>query len=465
MVDSLKITSPVAAKSKIQNFQKHPMTDAIFDLLNTEPTEKTASEALNHAKDSSRQSMVMDTGKMILQPLLSLTGAQAQQCMELLSLLRLYLPSSEGAPDTLLEHFFVPSENLLEELTKLAQDRTSFKGGPFDLLQMISEQSDQPELKDAITAVLKHFDCRLNRESSLNAILTLSSRFIQLMPTAGTDTKSVEQLGKKLDQLVQRSQDPKEILSFIKKEVLPVLVQTVKQHPENRPLRDTVMEMIHYIVRFESGDPERLEEALTRLDELMKASDLLKDVDTDEVRSLLVQRADEGPEELKDKAKLLSLLSKTLDDTVPTKMNKAAQNLLMQLVQNENPILPYGRFVVPIRCGEENTIGEFIVDKDCEERKGEAKRAVNIFFTIQSDRYGFFEVDLLARDRLIDLDMKCPEFLVGPLKVLKHQIKGIMEAEGYRLADYQVAVYREGRPLLERYPKLEWRKMGIDVKI
>jgi hypothetical protein len=51
------------------------------------------------------------------------------------------------------------------------------------------------------------------------------------------------------------------------------------------------------------------------------------------------------------------------------------------------------------------------------------------------------------------------------LKVLKHQIKGIMEAEGYRLADYQVAVYREGRPLLERYPKLEWRKMGIDVKI
>ena len=488
MVDSLKITSPVAAKSKIQNFQKHPMTDAVFDLLNTEPASKAPPDALNHSKDPSRQSMVMDAGKAILQPLLSLTGAQAQKCLELFSLLRLYLTPTDEALDSLLDNLFVQPDQLVDELIKQDQTSTTFKSGPFDLLQMIAKQTDQPELKEAIAAVLKHYNYRINRKFSMKAILILNNHFMELLPTSGRaadlllllsdklleleKTYSMDVQGKaqpknaKGDQAaVPNDQDPKEILSFIKNDYIPVLGQIVKEHPENGKLRDAIMELIHYIVRFESADPKSLEEAFFRLEELLKSTEGFRDVDTEEMRTLLMQGADEGQEEIEEKGKLLSLLSKALEDTAPAKMNKAAQDLLLQLAQNENPILPYGRFVVPIRYGDESTFGEFVIDKDCKDRKGDAEKAINIFFTIQSDRYGFFEVDLLAKDHLIDLDMKCPESLVGPLTVLKHQVKEIIETEGYRLADYQVAVYREGRPLLERYPKLELRKMGIDVKI
>lgn len=460
MVDSLKITSPIAATSKVQNFTKHPVTDAVFDLFNTESTSEATPDALNRAKDGALQPLGMDSSNMLLQPLLSLTGAQAQQYMELFSLLGLHLTPSDGAPDSLLDAIFVQPEKLLDELVAHDQARTTFKGESFAILKRITNQTDQPELKHAIASVLKYFDCRINRESSFNAILTLSSNFLQRLPAHSKDTQQLLQFH---EQLLE--QDPKDVLHFLKNRYISALVQAVKQHPENGKLRDSIIELIHYIVRFENAAPENLEESLGRLGELMRSIEAFRDIDVEEISALLMQHADEGQEEVKEKGPLLSLLSKALEDTAPTKMHKTAEQLLLHFIQNENPILPYGRFVVPVRYGDEETFGEFIVDEDCADRKGGAKKAVNIFFTIQSERYGSFEVDLLAKDRLIELDMKCPELLVIPLTSLKNKVKEITESEGYRLADYQVGVYREGRPLLHRYPKLEWRKVGIDVKI
>ena len=128
-------------------------------------------------------------------------------------------------------------------------------------------------------------------------------------------------------------------------------------------------------------------------------------------------------------------------------------------------MIPLMHFTIPFRYLEENTYGEFFVDKDCKERKGDAKSAKNIFFTIQSDKYGNFEVDLLVRDKRIDLDIRCPDNLLNPVRETRAKWREIIETQGFRLANYEVGVYQESRSIIQRFPKLAMKKVGIDVKV
>ena len=135
------------------------------------------------------------------------------------------------------------------------------------------------------------------------------------------------------------------------------------------------------------------------------------------------------------------------------------------MVQSESPMLPLLHFMIPLRFLREDTYGEFFIDKECKEKKGEAGQATNIFFTIQSDLYGTFEVDLLAKDRNIELDIKCPKELIASVRETRQRFRDTIEGAGYRLAGYQVGEYTESKTILKRFPELMKRKAGIDVKI
>jgi len=114
---------------------------------------------------------------------------------------------------------------------------------------------------------------------------------------------------------------------------------------------------------------------------------------------------------------------------------------------------------------DENTYGEFFVDKDSKGKKGDGKQAQTIFFTIQSDKYGNFEVEVVAREKRIDLEIRCPDMLLGSVKDTKAKIRDIIEEQGFRLANYQVGVYQESQSIMQKFPKLAMRKVGIDVKV
>ena len=98
-------------------------------------------------------------------------------------------------------------------------------------------------------------------------------------------------------------------------------------------------------------------------------------------------------------------------------------------------------------------------------REGETQKRQKYIFTIKSDKYGNFEVDILARDNIIDLDIRCPDDLVALIKEIRDKWKDIIEEQGYRLARYHVGVYQESQTILLRYPKLAYGKAGLDVKV
>jgi hypothetical protein len=162
---------------------------------------------------------------------------------------------------------------------------------------------------------------------------------------------------------------------------------------------------------------------------------------------------------------IAEVLRRAMEVNAQAKANTAAHNMLAQLIENESPVFALLHFLFPIKHFGEEVYAEVYVDKDCEERKKGASDAQNIFFIIQSDRFGNFEVDLLARDRAIELDIKCPNLLTDDVRAIRGDLKTMIETLGYRLTAYSVEDYRENRTILQRFPRLAMRKAGIDVRI
>jgi hypothetical protein len=524
VVDVLKITSPVEIKNRIQNTPRQQPADAIFDLTNPNAIPKDTVKGKQIDEDSTKQALLQNLNREIYRPLLNQTKAQADSLRKLVLYAKLFEVSSGVITEDFLTQFFVLPKELLAELLKREESATIFKGDFFDALRVLSQNKGQPKLQEAIISVLEHFDSYVNRNHSLQAVLLRSHELIQNLTI--DDSRILQQQIAKLETLFNavksqvaelganisdteptgadkpnlnifdaaklngEEESYKEIIKFLKNEFVPILRSIAANYPPADKVYDHMISIIHYIVRYDKADIKMLDDAFEQLAEELKPlfPNLTEDDITDMKETLmrsareikeeterlgmlrsreegLVQKEDGKFTYIKEESDMAALLTKALDKSSPAKLSGAAQNLLLYILQSESPMLPLMHFMIPLRFLDENTYGEFFIDKDCQERKGNAKQATNIFFTIQSDLYGTFEVDLLARDRNIDLDIKCPQELVGGVKDIKHRLRDLIEAQGYHLLGYQVDEYIESNTILKRFPKLRERKAGIDVKI
>lgn len=544
MVDILKITSPTSIKSKVQNFPTKLPTDAIFDITNPNQVIKGQLPKTKGAdEESGKQSLLKNLNKEIFEPLLHSTRAQADGLRKLVLMAKLFETPTGILSESFLDRIFVKPQDMLGELLTREKGATIFSDEFFDSLRMLAKLEGQPKLKEAIVSILKHFDCYVNQENSLKAIVKQSQDLSHKLPKAGAqliqdqietlDTmvklstmakqntltsqstaakvnvmtnqeeegavqnktviqddvvsqdkamNSEKKATLNLDAIIKQDKESqKEIKSFLKNQIIPELGKIAKRHQGSEKIYNQVMSIVHNIVRYDKADPKLLEEAIFQLGDTLKPLTNLTDEDIKEMKKLVFDNAlneqkmgdkqniDKknmekfgiGPEE----TDLASLLTKAMDKSGSSKVGSIAQNLLLNLVQSESPMLPLMHFTIPFRYMEENTFGEFFVDKDCKERQGDAKAAKNIFFTIQSDKYGNFEVDLLARDKKIDLDIRCPDILLNQVKETRSKWKEIIEEQGFRLATYQVGVYQDSLTIVQRFPKLALRKVGIDVKV
>jgi hypothetical protein len=168
---------------------------------------------------------------------------------------------------------------------------------------------------------------------------------------------------------------------------------------------------------------------------------------------------------LTEKAEIAQLLESALDAATASKLQLTAQTLLETLIRNESPIFPLMHFLIPFRFLDNDTYGEFFIDKDPSENSAEGEAATDIFFTIQADRYGSFEVFMKVRSSLIEMDIKSPAPLVEVLQTNQDRIRNIIEEQGFRLSTYSVDEFKESQSILKRFPKLALRKVGLDVRI
>ena len=476
MPEIIKITSPSNVKSNMQNVSKQIAPDALFDLLNPVPTVKQQPKVTSGQNGTAQQSLLQELNRTIIEPLLTPTGALSGKLRELLLLSQLFEVSWGKITSSFADRLFIDPGELLSTLKSQDQDRTIFRGEIFDSFRILASVKGQPQLSDAIANILKFFDCFVNQNASLKAIAAQGENIAKQIPQKAAG--NITALNNELMMLTKAAESEKksmlpgatatsqkELQSFLKNEYLPQFSLLVKQYPASEWIRNSVMDLVHYIVRYDKADMANLEEAATRLGEILKPLTSINEQGIQELKSLLIQTAVAAQESEKTESGMADLLSKALEKGSPEKISRVAHSLLNYIVQNESPVLPFVYFMIPIKFMDENVYGEFLIDKECKNRRGQAKEATNIFFTIQSDEFGNFEVDLLAKDKSIDLDIKCPPTLTDVINENKSGLRGIIEEKGYRLSNYKVSVFKEGYTLLERFPELSSRKVGIDVKI
>jgi hypothetical protein len=519
-LDSIKITSTVSTPKVTDIPSKHTPSDSIFDINNLDNAVKIEPVSENYQKESFRETLFQNLQKEILKPLMNSTTAEADALRKLVLISELFESSAGAIPKDILDGIFINSQDLLSEL--LLRDKTDsiFKGAFFDSLRSLAKLEGYPQLKDAIVSILRHYDAYVNRNQTLNGIFLESSRLLMTLPSKEralleqqlikleavlSKSNGLEQpnqelqnlinlkaaqngkLGDQLEQRLARIEDLlqsknlnyQEIQQLLKNETIPALRQILQSQAYSDKTYQSVATIIDHIVRYDKGNPEQLEAAVLRFSQALKPLSNLTDSDIVEMKNQLFRHAKEAEilaERLEyssknpgegEKVALAQLLEQALDENNSSKIINSAHSLLETMVRNESPILTIMHFLIPLRFLDENSYGEFFVDKDPAKKgeKGKAENATDIFFTIQSDRYGNFEVELLARDKNITLNIKSPAPLVETLKSTREQLKTIVEEQGYSLAGYGVGEYTQSQTILQRFPKLAFRKVGLDVTI
>lgn len=481
MIDVLKITSSIPVKRKVHSIPGKFPSNAVFDLKNlnfSKNIKKAPITKLDIENDG--RSLLKNLNKEIFEPILRSTGAQADSVRKLILIAKSFETTPGILPENFAEKIFVKPDELLNELINWEKGSSIFKGKFFDKLRMLAKIEGDTNLRAAIVNILKHFDCYVHQGNSLKAIVKQGQNLADML--FKEEAAQVRQKMELLDSMIKPGKiDQPEIKAYLMNEIIPMLGAIEKQYQGSDRIHNKVMAIVHYIVRYDKADPRLLEEAVLQLSDNLRQITDITDEGINDIRRLVFESAAEE-QKLADKYNagsksvdkhgfeaenkdLAALLTEAIGKTVPSKVNNLAQSLLMSLVHSESPLLPLLHFTIPFRFKDENTYGEFIVDKDCIERRGNAKEAKNIFFTIKSDKYGNFEVDILARDNFIDLDIRCPDDLVTPIKETRDKWRDIIEEQGYRLVGYHVGIYQDSQTILQRYPKLAYGRVGLDVKV
>ena len=500
MAEITKITTPMIPKENIGGKYK-PITDQSFDLTDPAKVHKTG-------EDSKVQNQAGGTianenmGRAAIAPLFRDTIELVHVLQRMVSMLQMGISTTEVMENpeiqNLLQSLYLPPDEILASL--IEQDKASvlFKGEAFEALRdILAKFPNDAKLRDAVVNLLKSYDHNVNAQNATRTILQncynlLDSLFARdrtqfegyldgltqlLLPQPEAEEaqqNGVQNSGQDSGQNTVNSQQPptaREAAVLLKNNLLPLLGEIVVKYNQNESIRNTVMTIVHNIVRVDQGSPESLERAVRELlQELRQVANLPEGFERDFTAAVkqAVQQARELPDEWTEK--MTGIISNTLRSDLPPATVRQAELLLFSILQNKSSFMDVLHFVLPTQAPDgSNITAELYVDPDSEERSrrapenGEASR--KFFLAFESERHGAFEISVLQTGRYIDFNMWCPGHLVDNMQSLRRTVIDLATLHGYTMGGFSVDMLREPKSVAEVFPRLLNKRAGIDVKV
>jgi hypothetical protein len=348
-LDSIKITSTISSPKVTDVPGKHTPSGAVIDVDGINQAIKTEPVSDDIQKENFRETLFQNLQKDILKPLMNSTTAQADALRKLVLISELFDSSTGAIPKELLNGIFLNSQDLLSELLMRDKTATIFQGSFFDSLRGLANLDGYPQLKDAIVAILRHYDAYINRNRTLNGIFLEGSRLMMnltskdqalleqqltkleaLLGKSGQSTNSLDsllglnssngqtspelqslinlkaaqngKLGEQLSQRLERIEnllnnknlDYQTILQQLKNETVPVLRQILSSQAYSENVYHSVSALIDHIVRYDKANPEQLEAAVLRFSQALKPLSNLTDSDIVDIKDQLFMHAKEA---------------------------------------------------------------------------------------------------------------------------------------------------------------------------
>lgn len=162
---------------------------------------------------------------------------------------------------------------------------------------------------------------------------------------------------------------------------------------------------------------------------------------------------------------MLDFLVKNIND--PSLKSLSAMNrgeMVQGLLTSPGVFSPLLHFLVPLNMDGTKAFGELWADPDAGEGRG-GERDKHIFLCFEIENTGYFEMELYAKGRSINVSLLCPEGSERKYLPLKESIPVIASANGYSAEKMIISPLKKKRDLNRVFPKLNERKNGLNVSV
>ncbi|HCT63733.1 MAG TPA: hypothetical protein DIC60_00360 [Lachnospiraceae bacterium] len=363
-----------------------------------------------------------------------------------------------------LEMIKISEDKLPDFLKTQMQASAKFQGPFFQILRRALSETNSSNLSFRILEFIKKYNDFTSNGHVLNEIFSNLNNITQYMPASFA--KNLLNIMENLDSSAPNT-DLSSNTEVLKKEIIPFLSQYVKTTNDFGKVRDLITALTLNIARYENGSKEGFLGAFKELLGYNTIKEKLGNGDADKLMGILMQmegkKSDANP--LQDK--LISILKKGINGDAGYENIDNFKNILTSTLINESVYMPLLHTMLPLNINGNMMFSELWVDPD--DKSGKAaqgdKKKEKFLIKFDIKEVGFFDLIILHDNGNVDLQIFCPDKLMGMVKVIQSGLLGIIEQNGMSVKSLSVKKGKEPITISEVFPKIYERKNAVNVRI
>ncbi|MBQ8787533.1 MAG: hypothetical protein IJZ61_07855 [Oscillospiraceae bacterium] len=163
---------------------------------------------------------------------------------------------------------------------------------------------------------------------------------------------------------------------------------------------------------------------------------------------------------------MLDFLIKNINDPSLKSLSAMGRPEMLQgLLSAPGVFTPLLHFLVPINMDDTKAFGELWADPDAgtDPETGESDR--HLFLCFEIEEAGYFELEIYARGKSVNVALMCPEGTQRSYLPLKETIPTLASACGYNAEKMIIEPLKRRRDLTNVFPKLNERRSGLNVSV
>ena len=305
-----------------------------------------------------------------------------------------------------------------------------------------------------------------NNSSAVMAMTMLTERVANAMDSATKNmsptqleklTEDLSKLTEELNELVKDAEgiEIKQGVGFLRKIIAPLVPDNMKG-AVNTLLRN-----------FESDNNlntliDRLSVIINRMENLDAKIIMAQSINQVLSQMALAEGINYRPPTTMEN--MLDFLVKNIND--PSLKSLSALNrgeMLQGLLTSPGVFSPLLHFMIPMNMDGTKAFGELWADPDAGNGEPGSENDKHLFLCFEIEEAGYFEMELYARGKSINVSLLCPEGSERRYLPLKEMIPVIASANGYNAEKMIISPLKKKRDLNKVFPKLNERKNSLNV--